>query len=462
MGTAKPQRFAQLSELLASFPETRFLDAYFADLSGVVRGKRIPILHAEKIFHNGIAMPASSFLLAVTGDSLDPEGMGFSDGDPDQFARAIDGTLSVVPWSDTPTAQVMLSFSDVQGVPFYFEPRNVLKRVLEKFQDAGLTPVVAFELEFYLLDAKRQHNGMPKLAPAPGSGQPPTSTQVYGLNEVDEFAAFLEDVDLCCRAQQIPSQTITSEYAPGQFEINLSHSANALAAADDCVMFKRTVQNVARKHGFLATFMAKPFMARSGSGLHLHVSLKDAHGHNIFQPQLASPSPHDMSDTLRHAVGGILHSMCDSMAIFAPNINSYRRFQPDIYVPVNPSWGLENRSVAVRIPAGNLVDRRFEHRVAGADANPYLTLAAILAGLHHGVTQQLDPGEPAQVNAGTRVADDWPLRLRPAMRNLTSSKLMNDYLGADYLRVYASCKLRELEALEQQISAAEYDHYLLT
>ncbi len=453
---------APVATLLTEHPGVRFLDAFFPDLSGLVRGKRLPIAQAAKAFDGGIAAPGSSFLLAVTGDSLDPAGMGFSDGDPDQLGLAVPGTLAPMPWAQPPAAQVLLTFSDPSGTPYYYEPRNVLRRVLERFAGTGLTPVVAFELEFYLLDPEPAADGSPQPPRDPHSGQRPASTQVYGLNEIGEFAELLADIDSACQRQGVPTQALTSEYAPGQFEINLQHRADALRAADDCVLFKRCVQGVARQHGARATFMAKPYAGQSGSGMHLHVSLLDRDGRNVLDGGGASATPASLSETARHALGGLLHSLPEAMAVFAPNLNAFRRFEPDIYVPVNRSWGFENRSVALRVPTGPGEARRIEHRVPGADANPYLALAAVLAGIHDGIENRRECGPEHAGNVGSQSDAALAQRLRPALERLRAGEVLNDYLGAPYVSVYCACKEKELDAFERRISPAEYDWYLLT
>ncbi|MDH3452034.1 MAG: glutamine synthetase family protein [Gammaproteobacteria bacterium] len=452
----------ELAALLTAHPNTRYIDALLTDLCGIVRGKRLPIALAGKLFNGGMAAPGSVFLLAVTGDSQDPMGMGFSDGDPDQLGFAVPGTVQPVPWATQPTAQAMLTFRDVDGTPFYYEPRNVLKRVLQRFADLELTPVVAFELEFYLLDTERDASGLPQPPAAPATGLRPASTQVYGLNELDEFADFLAAVDTACEQQHITCQAGSSELAPGQFEINLNHRPDALGAADDCALFKRAVQGVARRHGYGATFMAKPFTDHSGSGMHAHISLLNSQGDNVFDGGGASGSDASISTTLRQAIGGLMDIMFDGMGLWAPNVNAYRRFRPMSYVPVTPSWGFENRSVAARIPVGEGNARRMEFRVAGADANPYLVLASVLAGIHYGITEGRDCGAAATGNAGAEAHPELPMQLRPALERLRTSRILNDYLGATYLEAYCACKTRELDAFEQHISPREYDWYLLT
>jgi len=445
----------EVARFLEAHPETLAVDLLLADLSGVIRGKRYPIEDLPQVWRSGVSFPASVFLLDTCGRSHDPGGKGFSDGDPDAIARPLPGTLKPVPWAKRPLGQLLLTFNDSKGDPLSFEPRNVLARTLEKIRGLGLKPVVAFELEFYLLDKERANGHLPQPPISPLTGKREAGTQVYGMDQVDGFEDLLEDITQACDSQGIPTGAITAEYAPGQFEINLRHEEDPLAAADHCVLFKRVVRGVARKHGYQATFMAKPYPEEAGSGLHLHVSLYDEEGNNVFDGG-SEPA----SDTLRHAIGGALQLLPESMAFLAPNVNSYRRFEPNIFVPISRSWGFENRSVAMRVPIGNGKSRRIESRVAGADANPYLALATLLAGVHHGIVNRIDPGPPHEGNAGEAFDPGLPMRPRRALELLLASKVMPDYLGADYPRLYAACKEAEYDEFDWLISPQEYDWYL--
>jgi glutamine synthetase len=441
-------------------PDLQYFDLFYGDLCGVVRGKRYPADQLEKVFAKGAAHCGSVFLLSVTGENMNPLGLGFSDGDPDELASVIPGTLAPVPWANHPTAQAMMTLDDADGTPYYFEPRNVLRRVSERFDDSGLKPVVAFELEFYLIDPQRTAAGFPQAPKTPSTDTRATSTQVYGFNALDEFQEYLADVARCCELQNVKIGAITSEYAPGQFEINLNHANDLLRAADECVMFKRAVQGVARKHGVQATFMPKPYIDHAGSGLHLHLSLYDGNDSNVFDA--GGQSGDSISDTMRHATGGLLQLMPEYMAVLAPSVNSFRRFQPNLFVPTQASWGFENRSTAIRIPTGDGASRRIEHRVAGADANPYLALAAILAGIHHGINNKINPGEPWQGNACETRDPNLPFRLQPALDRLAASAVLKDYLGERYVQAYTECKQAELEAFEDVMTTKEYGWYLQT
>ena len=446
-----------LKKFLRARPDTQYLDAIVCDLSCVMRGKRYPIALADKIFSGGMMLPGSSFLLAVSGESLDPEGMGFSDGDPDEVAVPIDNTLVPSPWAKHPTAQVMLTMQSLAGEAYYFEPRNVLARVLEKFAKLKLKPIIAFELEFYLLDRQRDLHGNPQ-PPRDSGGQRSNATQVYSIDSVEDFSPYLHEVAQACETQGIACGAVSAEYAPGQFEINLPHGDDPLGLADQCVMFRRAVRCVAHKHNLQGTFMAKPQPQDAGSGLHLHISMLDENGHNIFDggddrnAQCASPQ-------LLNAIGGLVETMPEAMAILAPNVNSYKRFMPNNYVPVRANWGYENRSVAIRIPKSAGAARRIEHRVAGADANPYLTLAALLAGIHHGIANQITAPKPACGNAGKTRDRNLPFTPPDAFDKCRNGKILSAYFGKRYVDAYTSCKAAEYRAFVDS-GEAEVDWYL--
>jgi glutamine synthetase len=255
--------------------------------------------------------------------------------------------------------------------------------------------------------------------------------------------------------QNVPLSAASKEYAPGQFEANLKHQTKAVIAADHIVFLKQIVKAAAHAQGLDATFMAKPYANQPGSGLHIHLSVVDRNGRNIFDN-----GTDDGSEQLRHAVAGLQTLMPESMALFAPNVNSYRRFQPDMFAPVNRRWGFNNRSTSLRIPTGPSEARRIEHRVAGADANPYLALAAVLAGVHHGLTRKLDPGAPAIGNVSREPDAALPFTLDDALAKLESARELETYLGAEALSLYRETKRIEAQRLRRVITEAEYDWYL--
>lgn len=449
----------ELEAFLREHPELRTVDALFFDLCGVARGKRYPREELGKLWAQGLWIARSIYVLDALGDCPDALGLGFSDGDPDASAFPVEGTLVPVPWADPPRGQVLMRMFDGEGVPCAVEPRVLAERMLERLRTMGLRPVVAFELEFYLFAPERASDGRPQPPLAPQSTERERSTQVYGLRELDAFGAFLEDVAEACRAQRLPASVATKEYAPGQFEINLYHVDDALRAADHCALLRHLVRGVARRHGLLASFMAKPSEHHTGNGMHVHMSLLDERGENLFAEGHGEAEGRG-SVRLRQAIAGMQATLGEAMAIFAPNVNSYRRFVADAFVPVNTCWGINNRSVAFRVPSGEASARRVEHRVAGADANPYLVLAVLLASVHHGLCRELDPGPASEGNA-SRVADpglpwDWASALA-AMREGT---LLREYLGASYVDLYCAVKRAEARRFGSVITGREYDWYL--
>jgi glutamine synthetase len=246
-----------------------------------------------------------------------------------------------------------------------------------------------------------------------------------------------------------------SEYGPGQFEINLVHQSDPVAAADHGALLRRAVQGAARAQGYEATFLSKPFPEETGSGLHIHVSLLDADGNNLFDPGREGGVAR-----LGHAVAGLQATMGEAMALFAPNLNVYRRFEPDQFTPVTTDWGENNRSVAFRLPVAEGPDRRIEHRVAGAEANPYLVTAAVLAGIHHGLHAKGDPGDKHRGNAGAAVDENLPLTMWDALRALENASILPGYLGEDYVKIYGEVKRAEFDAFMGQAFSREFDWYL--
>ena len=405
---------SELQAFLGDHPEISHCDAFVVDLCGNAIGKRLPRAHMEKLYSSGTPICAAMQLVDVLGNTADPMGHGFSDGDPDANARPLPGMIATVPWTGGSNAQVLCELTRATtGEPFWYDPRRVLQGVVERFESLALKPVVALELEFYLIDLERDESGGPQPARSPLCGATEAQGKVLSIAKLDEFAPLLEAMQAACRAQGIPVSTMISEYGAGQFEINLEHQSDPLRAADHAALLRRAIQGVARSQGYDATFLAKPFADQSGSGLHIHLSLQNAAGENAFNPERAHGEA-----LLGQAVAGLQATMHEAMALFAPNINVYRRFKPDEFTPVTRDWGENNRSVAFRLPVGEGESRRLEHRVAGAEANPYLVTAAVLAGVHHGLTENLEPGEKHGGNAGAEVDASLPLTMWDALTAL--------------------------------------------
>jgi len=442
---------------LAAHPGIAFIEVMFTGMSGVPRGKRLRRHELLPVYDNGRFLPVSILVADITGQDCFDTGLVWEEGDSDRAGRPVPGTLVRAPWLGDDVAQVMLSIHERDGGISDLDPRAVLAGVIARFAADGLKPVVACELEYYLVDAAlRDEAGAPRIASL--GGRPPTLHGTYGLTELQDADGFLRDLWAAADVQGVPVEGAISEYAPGQMELTLKHRNDALRAADEAVMYKRLVKGVARNHGWDATFMAKPFAGSAGSGMHLHVSVEDMAGNNVF----ASDDPHG-SEALRHAIGGMMATLGDAFAIFAPNANSYRRFKANSFAPVAPTWGVDNRTVSLRVPAGAPATRHVEHRVCGADANPYLALAALLAGVHHGLTRRLDPGPPvvgdgyAQSAAtGVRLPSNW----FAAVDAFAASPVIADYLGPRFQKMFASVKRTEQERFFEVVSPLDYDWYL--
>ncbi len=424
------------------------------DINGCLRGKTMPAKSAEKIFKEGLRLPFSAFAVDIWGTDVPDAGLVTS-GDSDGICRAVPESLSVVPWSEGKTAQVMMSMSDAAGNTFYGDPRHVLSRVLKLFEGQGWTPVVAAELEFYLIDALRDARGGPQPPVSSRTGRRAEGAQNYGLGEMGDFSGVLDDVNRYCRDLGIPADTTISEAGPGQFEINLLHIADALKAADHATLFKRTVKGAAHKNHIDATFMAKPYGDLAGNGMHVHFSILDKDGKNIFAGSDAKGAPQ-----LRHAVGGLLAHMKDSTAIFAPNANSYRRFKKGSHAPTVLAWGYDNRSSALRIPESGIDATRIEHRVPGADANPYLALAAMLAAAYDGLVNKTEPSAPLSGNIHESNAERLPSSWDTALDLFEKSSFVDKYFGAEFKKMYVACKRQEKDEIDSRVSSVEHDAYL--
>lgn len=431
------------------------IEAFVVDVNGVPRGKSLPSSSEHKLFKDGIRLPRSIYAVDVWGRDVLAAGLVAETGDNDGICIPVTETLYRVPFLETPTAQVLMSMRDSRGQPFYGDPRNVLARILSRFASAGLTPVVALELEFYLLDAERDEYGAPRPPRALRTGRRSDFPHTYAIDEMEEFSVVLNDITSCCRAQGIPTDTTISENGPGQYEINLNHVSDALKAADFAFLLKRMVRGVARKRGLDATFMAKPYGECSGNGLHVHFSILDASGKNIF-----AGNDWRGAQELRHAVSGLMNSMTDSMAIFAPNFNSYRRFRPGSHAPTRIAWGYDNRSSSIRIPESEIPATRIEHRVSGADANPYLVLAAILAAAFDGLSKGIEPPPALEGNVYHSNASTLPTNWSQSLDLFRRSSFIGEYFGSEYQKLYTACKEQEKEEIESRVSSLEYHSYL--
>ena len=439
---------------LAQLPDIEQVDLLLPDMNGLLRGKRISRDALEKAYKDGVCLPMSLIATDITGNTVEETGLGYDIGDEDRICRPVPGSLRPVPWQPRPAAQLLLQMEDGAGQLFEVQPREVLRRVLDEYRALGLTPVVAVELEFYLLDQQLDGRGHPQVARNPATGERNHSTQVYYIQDLDDYREFTDAVAAACRAQGIPADTAVAEYAPGQFEINLKHRADALQACDDAIMLKRAIKAIAAQRGLQASFMAKPFADQAGSGAHIHASVLDRDGRNIFACEPAAPC-----DALRHAVAGLQAASRDCMLMFAPHANSYRRFVLNAFVPLNDAWGFNNRTVAMRIPHSDPANTRIEHRIAGADANPYLVTAAVLAGMLQGLRDQGDPGAPTVGNAYEQ-GEARELFWHETLRDFMASDFVVRHFGERFRHIYGQQKLKELRSFQREVTSLEVDWYL--
>ncbi len=449
----------ELRRFLRKHPETYSMELLLPDMHGILRSKRIRAKDFEKVCDDGFFFCGGTVLISALGEVFEGIPYGTSDGDPDVPASLVPGSIAPVPWSGKPMAQALFRLHDMDDTDFFADPRAILERALKPLRKMGLSIVMATELEFYLLDADTDNPTA--LAPrVPGTDRAQPGAQVYHPDDLWAVQPFLDDVFDFCDAQGIPADTTTSEYAAGQYEINLQHVDDPVLACDHAVLLKRAVKAAARKHGFVACFMAKPFEDDSGNGLHIHMSLVDRNGKNYFSHGRDNMAVPPFSARLRHAVGGLMKTMPDATAIFAPNANSYRRLRPENFAPVDPNWGVNHRAVAIRIPQADAKNLRFEHRVAGADANPYLVTAAIAAGVHYGLKNKCDPGrmveEGEELSLQTRIPDRWDA----AINKFSRSKILAEYLGEEYCKLFVKNRRAESRAFHNTVSQLDFDWYL--
>ena len=385
---------------LRSFPTFRVAAS---DLNGQMRGKRVPSSYAGKLDEGVVRMPLSVLNVDLWGADIDGSPLVFDSGDADGILYPTERGPVPMPWLATPSALVPMSMFTEKGDAFVGDPRHALQGVLDRFGARGWKVVAATEMEFTLIDDTESS----PIAPTnPVTGRPLYTSAILSVRQLDAFDAYFTALYEACEQMDIPADTVISESGLGQFEVNLSHQ-DAMRAADDAWLFKALVKGLARKFGFAATFMAKPYADDAGNGMHVHFSVVDETGRNIFDDGGARGT-----DALRQAVAGCLAAMPASTLILAPHGNSYDRLVPGAHAPVSAVWAYENRTAAIRIPGGAPTARRIEHRVAGGDINPYLMLATVLGAALTGIEDGLVPPEPITGNAYEisgvpRLASSW-------------------------------------------------------
>lgn len=438
---------------LQAHPEITSLRLAAFDLNGLPRGKRVPRDQAGKAYEGAARMPFSVLNVDIWGEDIANSPLVFDSGDADGVLHPTERGLLPLPWLGSPAAFLPLMLFDEDGAPFMGDPRQVLSAVLKRYEAKALRPVVATELEFYLLDG----GDSPAPPTSPQTGRPLSRANVLSISGLDAFDSFFSDLYDACEAMDIPADAAISEAGLGQFEINLNHQDDALKAADDAQFFKMAVRGIARKHGMCASFMAKPYSDQPGNGLHTHFSVLDQQGDNIFDDGTAKGS-----DALRHAIAKLIETMPASTLLFAPHLNSYRRHENNSHAPTSPVWGYENRTAAIRVPGGSPKARRIEHRVAGGDANPYLMLAVILGAALVGIEEKNAPPPPIKGNGYEATDMVLPGTWDVALRTFANSKTMRNILGATLVDNLVLCKEQEIARFHAEGDASEFLTYVET
>lgn len=438
-------------------PDLKFVDAFLTDLNGVIRGKRLPAKGAMKLFEGGLRLPRSLIGVDVWGTDVFDNGLVVDTGDGDGVCVALDPGLKRVPWAKEATAQTLMMMCEANGSPFLADPRQLLAEMKRRLAERDLHPVAALELEFYLLSGAADENGRPLTPTGKYSGRRVVDGRVYAMSELDAYADFFADLYAACDAQGLPLDTAVIEAGPSQFEVNLKHQADILVAADQAILLKRAIKGVAAKHGLLASFMAKPFGDLPGNGMHVHMSMLNGKGENAFDG-----NGDKGGELFMNAIAGLIAASPESMIFFAPHMNSWRRFQESSHAPTRATWGYENRTAAIRVPADTGANRRFEHRISGADANPYLVLAALLASVLHGVDNKLVPPPPLEGNAYKAEAPRLALGWRAALDAFSTGGVLAPAYGELFTRVFSALKRQEINVADKRVTDFEYESYLET
>jgi glutamine synthetase len=448
MASPTPDLVNEVRAFRAAHPEVRYVDLICLDLPGHFYGKRYPVDALEKVAAGTLLkLPQNCVLLGTQGGLYTIGDYCFNDGDPDATRRLIPGTLKPVRWESQPLGQMLIS-SDGTDAPIEFEPREVLARVLKRLERRGIRPVVAFELEFYLFAAQLA-DGLPQY-PRDRLCDDPDNQPNMHIERLSRFSSVLHEMVEAAREQGVDATVITAELGPGQFEINFGHNNDALRAADWSALFCRSTRGVALQQGYRASFMGKPYLHAPGSGMHVHVSLYDEAGNNLLAAGNQRP--------LRHAVAGCLALLPHCMPVFAPNHNAFRRYGSMVNAASRASWGFEDRDACIRIPESDARNLRIEHRLASADANPYLVLAAILTGMEHGLDAALEPIAPLNEDRGSGI--DFPKDMLAAVAAMQNDPVVREGMGDEFVMVYCENKRQEQQDFMNEISTREYRWFL--
>ncbi len=439
------QEFKVAQQLLADNPTIRHIEMMLPDTHGSIRGKWLPVDALKSIYTQGVRLAGSVFALDFWGAEVHNSGLVTENGDPDALCFPVPGCFQVCTQTSPPSAQMIVTMYNVDETPFMLDPSQIVGALLKRLKDKGMTAVVAMEMEFHLFDQ----------ASMPGQPHNNAPANVYSLDDLDNHRELFNEIIEICIKRGIPADTLITEAGANQFEINLVHINDAQKACEYALLLKRIIKKTAEKYGVTASFMAKPFADDAGNGMHTNISLIDQDGNNLF----ASDDKKD-STLLQNATAGLLACMLESTLLFAPHANSYRRFQPGTHAPTAVCWGIDNRNVAIRLPVNAGQAMRIEHRVAGADANPFLALAAILAGILHGIENNLPLQPPTEGIPEHDPLNSVPHHWDHSVEMFRKSTILRKALGEQFCDIYLHTKEQEIETLAASISDIEYQRYL--
>jgi len=443
----------QLPEAARTYLEGRKLDeveCIVADIAGVARGKAMPAAKFAKQKH--FYLPNSIFLQTITGDWAELEGQAFTE--PDMVLTPDFSTATAAPWTADFTLQVIHDIRDQSGAPVPIAPRNVLRQVIKLYNDRGWEPIVAPEMEFFLV-ARNVNPAEPVEPPMGRSGRRAAARQAYSMSAVDEYGPVIDDIYDFAEAQGLEIDGILQEGGAGQIEMNLRHG-DPVKLADEIFYFKRLIREAALRHDCYATFMAKPIENEPGSAMHMHHSVVDRNtARNIFSEEDGRETP-----AFLHFIAGLQTHMPSVIALLAPYVNSYRRYVPDFAAPINLEWGRDNRTTGLRVPISDPESRRVENRLAGMDCNPYLGFAASLACGYLGLVEQAPPKEEFTGDAYSG-DEAIPRNVGEALDLFAAAPAIRSVLGEEFCTVYSAVKALEYKEFLQVISPWEREHLLL-
>jgi glutamine synthetase len=426
------------------------VECIIGDIAGVARGKAMPAAKFAK--QTNYFLPNSIFLQTITGEWADNPFDAFTE--PDMIMEPDWSTATAAPWTADTTLQVIHDAKDQEGNLVPFSPRNVLRRICDLYAAQGWKPVVAPEMEFFLT-ARNIDPNQPVIPPMGRSGRRAAGKQAYSLSAIDEYGKVIDDIYDFAEAQGLEIDGILQEGGAGQIELNLAHG-DPVRLADEVFFFKRLIREAALRHDCFATFMAKPIAGEPGSAMHIHTSIVDTKtGANIF-----SGAKGVETDAFLHFIGGLQKHLGAAVALFAPYVNSYRRYVPDFAAPINLEWGRDNRTTGLRVPISGPKARRVENRLPGMDCNPYLGIASTLACGYLGLMNKAG-ARPEFTGSAYVDNEDIPANLGDALDLLEADKALHEVIGPDFVKVYNSVKRNEYKEFLQVISPWEREHLLL-